>query len=111
MSGGDQNESAQKANPTIDLDFNAFHPCTRSEKIPFKAEMRVTKHGVSGDYNIYAMLRSGPTIKRQGVVKIKSGVKDLADFEVIRVADKAIDFEGGTLKAELVVGPWIEVTN
>jgi hypothetical protein len=79
------------------------------EGVPFNAEIRVTRIGGLDEYYVYTMLRSGPTLKRHGKVKTFR-IKDLAKFDEVRVKDEPIKFNGGTLKAELVVGPQIEVT-
>lgn len=70
--------------------------------IPFKREIRVTKKEGKDEYYVYMMLRSGPSLKREGKVKTFS-VKDLSQMSETRITDEPIKFKDGTLQAELIL--------
>jgi hypothetical protein len=72
--------------------------------VPFKSEIRVLKKKNKEEYNIYMMLRSGPGVKRNGKVKTFT-VIDLSKLSETKISDDPIKFDGGTLQAELVLGP------
>ena len=72
--------------------------------VPFKSEIRITKTEGKEGYHVYIMLRSGPSLKRNGKIKTFS-VKSLSRLSETIVADKPINFEGGTLQVELILGP------
>ncbi|MES2965066.1 MAG: hypothetical protein V4760_14365 [Bdellovibrionota bacterium] len=77
--------------------------------VPFTSEIRVTKHDGKKTTSVYMMLRSGAGTKREGKVKTFE-IPDLAQLKETKLSDEPIEFEGGTLKAELVVGPPLNLT-
>jgi hypothetical protein len=76
--------------------------------ISFKSEIRVIKKPNAEGYFFYMMLRSGPGLKREGKVKTFS-IKDLSQLTETIVSDSPIKFDGGTLQAELVLGPSLKL--
>lgn len=70
--------------------------------LPFRGEIRISK--TDDGYYVYMMLRSGPGTSRNGRIKTFK-IQDLSQLTEIAVQDDPIAFRGGTLKAQLVMGP------
>lgn len=79
-------------------------------QVPFTSEIRVTKHEGKSSTYVYLMLRSGQGTKRQGKVKTFE-IADLSQLKETKLIDEPIKFDGGTLKAELVIGPPMTLTH
>jgi hypothetical protein len=78
--------------------------------IAFKTEIRFLKKQNEEGYYIYMMLRSGPGVKRNGKVKTFK-VIDLSKLSETKISDDPIKFDCGTLQAELVLGPSVNLSN
>lgn len=75
--------------------------------IPFKSEIHLIKHSKPGKYKyyLYTMLRSG---KRNGKIKTIN-LKELSDLKEITLTDEPVKVMGGTVQAQLVVGPKLNI--
>ncbi len=73
--------------------------------IPFDSEIRVTKKDGDSIYRFYVVVRSGGELKRTGVVKTFEVKAFEREMPINSVKDKPIEFPGGTLQAELFIGP------
>lgn len=71
--------------------------------VVFQSEIHLVKHAKPGKYAyyIYAMLRSG---KRNGKIKTIN-LKSLKDLGVVVLTDEPVKTAGGTIQAQLVLGP------
>ncbi len=74
----------------------------KEEDLPFQGEIRISK--TDDGYYVYMMLRSGVGTERHGRIKTFK-IPDLSKLTEIVVEDDPITFKGGTLKAQLVMGP------
>ncbi|MGZ3692725.1 MAG: hypothetical protein ACXWQO_00525 [Bdellovibrionota bacterium] len=77
--------------------------------IPFKSEIHIIRYKQPAKiaYYVYLMLRSGPGTKRHGKLKTFS-MQDMSEFKEVTLTDDPIPFKGGTLQAQLVVGPQLQ---
>lgn len=106
-------EDKDKAAQTLTLEpfkkggKEGWHAYDRNELvengITFKSEIHVIKWKKPGKYKyyIYAMLRSG---NREGKVLMQD-LKSLKSFKEKTLTDKPVPIVGGTLQAQLVLGP------
>ena len=77
------------------------------EGVEFNSRISITKHQNTDGYHVYVMLRSGSSLKRNGIVKTFD-VANLSELKKTVVSDLPISFNNGTkrsgtLKAELIV--------
>ena len=90
---------------TTALDENSV----TEQGVPLKSEIRVTWNPGSREYNVYMMLRSGSTLRRKGVVKTFR-LKSWSELQQVVLKDRPIKQQGKTIKAELYLGPAVQIT-
>lgn len=71
----------------------------------FRSEVRLSTVGSDPDtYHVYAMLRSGPTLRRHGKT-ITAPIGNAHDFEPMVLQDDPIKANGKMIRARLILSP------
>lgn len=78
------------------------------EGLNFTGDITITAK--ENDYQIDLELRSGNSEKRKGE-KVSFTLKDLNQITETTIMDKPINFNKGLLRAQLVFGPVLNITN
>lgn len=99
-------KNIEEANIKLDMQQGTARDIYKleDEGIVFQSDIRITKKADQDEYLVYIMIHSGDRLNREARIKTFK-IKDLSKMPITRVLDKPIKFKGGTLQAELVVGP------
>jgi hypothetical protein len=82
-------------------------PSWDEEGVPIRTEIHVIRRARAGKprFYLYAMLRTG---KRNGKIRTLD-LRDPSDLKEVVLTDEPIRYPGGTLQAQLVIGPRLNI--